>query len=74
MTGGDAIPPAKKCLGTQDRGCADGLYSSHGTGALAGAFLGVHVSSAGGGIHHFAVEQSTIAQATAQSDFYKETP
>ena len=59
MTGGDAIPLAKTVPSAREsiEVVADGLYSSHGTGALAGAFLGVHVRSAGGGIHHFAVEQ-----------------
>ena len=54
---------------------ADGFFSSHGSGALAGAFLGLHVRSAcGGGMHDVALKPvHTIAIAMAQSDFPKET-
>ena len=48
---------------------ADGFFSSHGSGALAGSLHGVHVRSTYGGIPAVAVEHIlTIATAMVQSD------
>ena len=64
------MPSARESI----EGVADGFLSSHGSGALAGILLGVHVRSArGGGMYNVALEHIlTIAAAMAQSDYEKE--
>ncbi len=60
------VPSARKSIEV----VADGFFSSHGSGALAGSLHGVHVRSACSGIHAVAVEHNrTIATAMAQSDY-----
>ena len=67
MTGGEGYSSGEeRRLGTASiEGIADGLLSSHGSGALARTVLGVHVRSAcDGGIHNVAVKDiRTIAIA-----------